>query len=59
MHCVKVYCHGSNLAAVQWVDGDVSVRSPGFRSSRGLGTDVMLLPKLGTNFTWIMIGQFE
>jgi len=51
----------SSFTAVQWADGDVCVRSPGFSSSRGLGPEFMLLPKrlLGTNFTWILIGRFE
>ena len=51
----------SSFAAVQWADGDVCVRSPGFRSSRGRGPEFMLIPKrlLGTNFAWILIGQFE
>jgi hypothetical protein len=51
----------NHVTAVQWADGDVCVRSPGFRSSRGLGTAFMLLPQrlIGTNFTYILIGQFE
>ena len=50
--------HKVNFEAGKQVDGDVYLRSPGFRSSSGLKTDFMLLPGQLLVTNWILIDQF-